>query len=302
MCDTARTAAAARYAQDVVSLHRELSFGRLLRQVDPRDLAHLAVRGDGLVTVGVQTRHLPHRYLLGLAGFRLAQYLQLGWACESVVHGSAMFGEPAQGVHADDVHVITMSGSGQILGYVSLASCGAAEPAPLLDRDRARYPVEVAHDINVFDHVAPLAGVQTDQVRELKRFVHSRSLVDRTQRLRVSLELLAGAGRVLSHLDPPVRTLVGDVEEKVALRHLILAGLDVQLVEGTQPRLPERDLMHLAYVKRGPVKPFVAHVPDPDEVVRRVDLLEQTLASPDLFQATSQLTDAMPGTLQRVAA
>jgi len=301
MCDTVTHPTASRFANDVVALNADLSFRRLLPALDGAEPLHLAVRPDGLTTVGVRTDQLPGRYLLGLQGFRLAQYLQLGWACHLSVHSAGMFSESTRDLHADDVHVITLDPNGKILGYVSLASSGDREPREPLG-DRAPFPVEVAHDINIFDRVAPLEGVRTDQIRELKRFVHSRTMKDKSLRLRVTLELLLGAGRVLTRLNPPVRTLVGDVEEHVALRHLVMAGLDVQMVEGTTPRLPENDVMYHLYTARAVVKPFVAHVPDQAELVRRVDFLEATVAHPDVFTAASAMPTALPGSVQRIAA
>ncbi|MDN5789610.1 MAG: hypothetical protein L0H25_01900 [Micrococcales bacterium] len=300
MCHIASGERGERYVADVISLHRSLSFKGLLTQVDPRHVIHVAERGDGLVTAALQTRHLPHRYLVGLQGFRLAQYLQLGWICADVVYSSAIFCEPVAAVHPEDVHVLTMSGSGAILGYLALAGPTDGGPADLLDPGRGRFPVEEAHEINLFEHVPGLPGVRSDQVRELKRFVHSRTLSDRTQRLRVTLELLYGMGQVLARITPTIRTLVGDVEEHVALRHLLLAGLDVKLIEGTSPRLTERDLLHHAYVQRSSVKPFVAHLPDEEEVGQRVALLEATLDSPDLFDATRELSRSTHGALTRV--
>jgi hypothetical protein len=302
MCTTPTSSTTRRYAADIVAMHERMSYRRLLEHLPHGDLPHLAVRGDGLVTVAATTDQLPHRYLLGLQGFRLAQYLQRGWACEETLHRNAGFCEPLQSVHPDDVHVLTLSGrTGRILGYLSLTTSADREPRALMAADRAPFPVEEAHGINVFDRVPAPPGVGTDQVRELKRFVHSRTLTDRAQRLRVTLELLLGAGRTLV-AQPTVRVLVGDVEEKVALRHLLLAGLDVHLIEDTQPRPPDDDLLHLAYTRRGEVKPFVAHVPDRGDLLERIELLETTLASEDLFEATDALSGALRGTTERVAA
>ncbi|WP_100502244.1 hypothetical protein [Geodermatophilus chilensis] len=303
MCTTPPRSATRRYAADIVALHDRLSYRHLLDHLPHADLLHRAARGDGLVTVASTTEHLPHRYLLGLQGFRLAQYLQLGWACEEALHRSAGFCEPLQWLHADDVHVLTYSSrTGRILGYLSLTTSGAQEPRDLLEPGRPRFPVETAHRVNLFESVAAPAGVRSDEVRELKRFVHSRTLTDRAQRLRVTLELLLGAGQTLVALEPAVRVLVGDVEEKVALRHLLLAGLDVHLIEDTQPWLPDDDLLHLAYTRRGEVKPFVAHVPDRAELEGRVELLEATLASEDLFEATDAFSGAVRGSARRTAA
>ena len=303
MCTTPTRGATRRYAADIVALHDRLRYHHLLDHLPAGDLLHQAARGDGLVTVTATTEHLPHRYLLGLQGFRLAQYLQLGWTCEEALHRSAGFCEPLQSLHDDDVHVVTYnSRTGRILGYLSLTTSGDDAPRDLRDPDRARFPVETAHRVDVFERVPAPEGVRSDQVRELKRFVHSRTLTDKAQRLRVTLELLLGTGRTLMALDPAVRVLVGDVEEQVALRHLLLAGLDVHLIEDTQPWLPDDDLLHLAYTRRGEVKPFVAHVPDRAELEGRIELLEATLASEDLFEATDAFSGAVRGSARRIAA
>ena len=301
MCHHSLGSAAVRYAEDVVSLHRNLSFRLLTGELAERDLLHHEVRGDGLVTLAVRTRHLPHRYLLGLQGFRLSQYLQLGWICEETVYSSAIFAEPVHGASPDDVHVLCLDGGGTILGYLCLTASHDAEPRDLLDPDRSPFPVEEAHGINLFDHVGSLPGTTTDQVRELKRFVHARSLTDRTQRLRVTMELLYGMGRVIAGMRPGIRTLVGDLEEHVALRHLMLAGLDVHLIDGTSPALAQRDLLHHMYVVRGSVKPFVAHLPADEVIAEKVAMLESTLSSEDLFDAAVRLKQQQSSQLLRVA-
>lgn len=288
-----------RYAADVVSLNRDLSFRNLTRQ-DPAIFTHFVERGDGLVTLSVPTRHLPHRYLIGLQGFRLAQYLQLGWACSSVAYRQAIFCEPLGVAHADDEHIITLSPTGRILGYVSLATNGDEESRDLFDPARAAFPVEEAHGVNIFDHVAPLPGTGSHEVRELKRFVHSRTLTDKTQRLRVTLELLHGLGQAVAASAPAVRTLIGDVEEHVALRHLLMAGLEVQLVEGTAPRLTDDDLLAHAYTERASVKPFVSHLPDAAFAAQQTEMLKEMLDSSDLFAANTELSAARPGRLSRV--
>ncbi len=302
MCTNPSEHPSDRYAADVVSLHRDLSFANLpnLARQDPAIFTHFAERGDGLVTLSVPTRHLPHRYLIGLQGFRLAQYLQLGWACSTVAYRQAIFCEPIGVAHADDEHIITMSPTGRILGYVSLATNGDEESRDLFDPARAAFPVEEAHGVNIFDHVAPLEGVGTHEVRELKRFVHSRTLTDKTQRLRVTLELLHGLGEAVKASTPAVRTLIGDVEEHVALRHLLMAGLEVQLVEGTAPRLTDDDLLAHAYTERASVKPFVSHLPDAGFAAEQTAMLKEMLASPDLFLANTELSSARPGRLSRV--
>jgi len=293
---------AERYARDVLALHDNLSFRGLLGAATAARSVHRAVRPDGLVTLALRSDDLDPRQLMGLHGFRLAQYLRLGWACREVVHDRAMFCEPPHAASPDDLHVLTLSGTGRILGYVALVGSGDPAPTLMSDPARRRFPVEVAHDLDLPALVPLPADLLTSDVRELKRFVHDQSLADRALRLRITFELLLGAGSALLRTDPPVRLFVGDVEEHVALRHLVLAGLDVRLVEGTAPVLPNSDYLHLAYVKRAAVKPFVAELPTPGELARRIAELEGVLAAPDLFAAATALPSSMPGTVERRAA
>ena len=60
--------------------------------------------------------------------------------------------------------------------------------------------MEVAHGINLFDSVPAARNVTADQVRELKRFVHRRSMTDKMLRLRVSLGHLVGTAPALLSL------------------------------------------------------------------------------------------------------
>lgn len=302
MCDDSHSQHV-RFAADVLDLQERLSFRRLVRELENSGVPYVAARPDGLVTVAATTEQLPERLLLGIQSFRLEQYLRLGWACREVISSSALFCEPVRHLHGDDIHVATISAdTGRILGYVG--AVGSRDPEPVDPRTpgRAPFPVEVAHGVNLFDLVPAPAGVTTHQVRELKRFVHDRTLTDRTTRLRTTLELLSGAGEALLVTDPEVRVFVGDVEEQVALHHLLLAGLDVQLIDGTTPGLPDTDLMHLMYVRRAVVKPFVAEAPDRVELRRRIDLLQSVLTSPDVFAALDLVEEHLSGGVRKVAA
>jgi hypothetical protein len=154
VCTTPCSGATRRYAADIVALHDRLSHRQLRDHLPSAGLLHEAARGDGLMTVALPTEHLPHRYLLGLKGFRLAQYLQLGWACEQALHRSAGFCEPLQSVHSDDVHVVTYSSrTGRVLGYLSLTSSGEAEPRELRDPAARGSPSRRRTGVDLFDAV-----------------------------------------------------------------------------------------------------------------------------------------------------
>jgi hypothetical protein len=265
-----------RYTRDILALQERLNF-RTLSTI--QEFSYRAVRADGLLTLALRTDQLTNRHLLGMQGFRLAQYLHLGWVCPDAIAARGMFCEPTQGLNDDDLHFVTVSGDGRILGYLGLVTSKGGASLRMEDPDRTPFPVEIAHHINLADVVLSVRRLTTDRVRELKRFVHRQSMTDQVLRLRVTIELLLAAGTVV--LEMPVRTLVGDVEEHVALRHLMMMGLRIQLVEGTRPALADQHYLHHAYIKRAAVVPFVAEIPSSGQLARRLQRLQNLLDSAD---------------------
>ncbi|HET6563318.1 MAG TPA: hypothetical protein VFG72_15695 [Marmoricola sp.] len=292
--DTNRTRE--RYASDILALQERLTFRTLATLPE---VTYRVERADGLTTLGLRTDQLTTRHLLGMQGFRLAQYLRLGWVCSDAIASRAMFCEPTQALRDDDLHLVTLDGQGRILGYLGLA--GVDGSLLMADPERAPFPVEVAHGVNLAEVVPALATTPSDQVRELKRFVHRRSMTDKLERLRVTVELLLAAGSVVLDMHE-VRLLVGDVEEHVALRHLMIMGLETRLVEGTRPALEERHYLHHAYTERAAVRPFVADVPSAENLGRQLRLLEELLESPDPVASLRALVSDFGGNVERVAA
>jgi hypothetical protein len=292
--DTSR--ARERYTGAILAMQERLTFRSLATLPD---VAYRAERADGLTTLGVRTDQLTPRHLLGMQGFRLAQYLRLGWVCSDAIASRAMFCEPTQALRPDDLHLVTVDAQGRILGYLGLAGVDGARL--MADPERPAFPVEVAHGVNLADVVPDLAGTPAHQVRELKRFVHRRSMTDKLERLRVTVELLLAAGSVVLAM-PEVRVMVGDVEEHVALRHLMMMGMETRLVEGTTPALDERHYLHHAYTQRAAVRPFVADVPSPEALGRQVRLLAELLESPDPIGCLRALVSDFGGHVERVAA
>jgi hypothetical protein len=289
----------ARYVQEIIDLNRRLRFGGLARNLRREKSAYVADHGFGMVSVAARTECIPRRYQLGLAGFRLAQYLQLSYASAQVVAERSMFCESIAGWHPADLHCVVLdSDSGELLGYVTLAHNGDNEAVSVLEEGRrSRFPCEVAHEIDLFTAVSAPSTLLSREVREIKRFVHSRSLGDRTRRLRVSLELLLALSRTIEAEYPGIRALVGDVEPQVALRHLVMTGLDVKMVEGTAPWLPAGDLMHPLYTARSVVQPFFALVPERGVVAERVRRMEQAATSRRVVEALIDLS-SMRGSVE----
>lgn len=289
-----------RYIRDILRLHSRQSFGRLDAELLRTGAClYRSDHGRGVVTSVARSESIPERYLVGLAGFRLSEYLRAGFACEEVVFSRSLFCEPVREFHPADLHVITTdTASGRILGYVALAHSKDPEPRPLNAADRHPFPCEQAHDVRLQNVLREAGDLTTHQVREVKRFVHAHAVTDRSLRLRITLELLAAVTRA-SHLEGcTTRLLIGDVEEHVALRHLVLLGLDVRLLRGTEPRLNRQNVMHPRYTARNKVLPFYAWTPAAAEVDRRGRMLEQAAAAESPFRALRELMAQLSGSVQ----
>ncbi|MEW2396335.1 hypothetical protein [Streptomyces sp. NPDC046862] len=289
-----------RYIRDILRLHSRQSFGRLDAELRRTDAClYRSDHGRGVVTSVARSESIPERYLVGLAGFRLSEYLRAGFASEDLVFSRSLFCEPVREFHPADLHVITTDvASGRILGYVALAHTKDPEPRPLNAADRHPFPCEQAHDVRLQDVLREAGDLTTHAVREVKRFVHAHAVTDRSLRLRITLELLAALTRASRLEGCPTRLLIGDVEEHVALRHLVLLGLDVRLLLGTEPRLNRQNVMHPMYTAREKVLPFYAWAPAAEEVDRRGRLLERAAASDSPFRALRELMAQLTGSVR----
>jgi hypothetical protein len=293
----------ARFVDDVCSLHDVLRFSRLVTAVENAASECYVARRHGVVTLAVRTRDIPHRYLLGILGFRLAGYLRVGFASGEVAAKRALFSEPSHIVHPDDWHIIALNEqTGHILGYVELVGpeVGVAG-IHAVDSNTRMFSVERSHRVDFLSAFGVSDRYPRDSVREVKRFLHRRSLTDRGLRLRVSLECLLALGRIVEFHFPGIAAVVGDAESHVALRHVVLLGLDARVLMGTTPWLPDDDLMHPAYVTRTEVRPFLAAVPDLGEIQRRAAAIDRVLDNTDIFAEIAVLGEAMQGSVDHVA-
>ena len=290
-----------RYVADVLAVNDRMSLRGLASHVPPESLLYLARRPGGLVVLVARADGMPERYLLGIHGFRLAQYLRLEFASHEIAFDRALFAEPP-GQHGQEIHVLAMDeGSGAIFRYMSLL--GSADPLPMSPADprRALFPCEVAHRTNLFDHVPLDDGVDTSHIWEAKRLVRRAPAESGlATRLRLTLELTLGFYTALSRMQPSVKVLVGDGEEGVAITRLARSLPDVSVVEGTVPSLPDDDLMRGLYTQREVVKPFVAKVPQGAELHELIRRVELALADRDPLAGFKTLVGHTNGQPRRV--
>lgn len=297
-------AAQHRFVADVQALHERMNLRGLAAAVRPEDLLYLARRPDGLVVLAARHQGIPHRYLLGIHGFRLAQYLRLRFVSEELAYQRALFAEPHRDTAVNEVHVLAMDErSGAILRYVSVVGAPDGSPADPRDRARPLFPVERAHRVNLFDHVAFDTPVTTQEIWEVKRLVHRSPQAGDggANRLRVTLELMLGFYSALGRIRPAVKILVGDGEEGVAIQRTLRSLREVVVLEGTTPSLPETDLMFPLYTTREVVKAFAARAPQGAELDDLTDRLTKALAHEDLLHGFRSMVGAVGGQLRRVA-
>jgi hypothetical protein len=252
--------AARRYVDGIVRLHAQLNWKGLPDAVDGDPLLVFDSYGDGLLTLSVRQSQLPERYLRGVLGFRMAQFLQLGLMDPELVRQRSLWHEAIAGSPGPEpIHTLTLDERGKLVGY--LGYVGSPDPVPLaLDApDRGRFPAEEAHDVDLLARYAA-PGRDTHAVWEIKRFVRDRAMPRGPQRSRVPWHLIAAIAKIAIEHDFVV--VLGDSGEKGALRHLRLMGLDIAVVEDTQPSLPRSELMWPSYLvpAEDRAKPFVAPI------------------------------------------
>ncbi|MEU9453429.1 hypothetical protein [Streptomyces sp. NPDC048277] len=260
--DGGRDPRARRYAQDIIGLHDRLSYRRLPMELRGAPLSLVEDPHGALVTVTGHDSQFPSRYLKGMLGFRLAQYLRLNWISADAVHRTAAFHEPLPQAHAvENIHTVTLcTRSGKIRGYVGLACSADTENLPLDSACRIPFPTEAAHGIDLLSRYAR-PGLGTHQAFEFKRFLRDQTMPRNEQYARVPWHLMLGIGEAVLGLGDGLRMVLGDAKEHVALRHLRLVGFDLHVVEGTSPQLSAADPMAPIYRQTVLAKPFVAPVP-----------------------------------------
>ncbi|WP_307130318.1 hypothetical protein [Streptomyces aurantiacus] len=250
-----------RYISDIVRLHSNLDFRSLPDHVVGDPLYYGYDPRDELITLTVEDDQIAPRYLNGIMGFRLVQYLRLGWVSPQLVFQRAVFRETVrhpQGVQ--NVHTVSLcTRTGRIRGYISLGCSQDPLSMPLDHPDRCRFSTEAAHNIDLLSRFAA-DGTGTHQAFEIKRFVRDLNLPPGPGTERVSWHLLLGLGRAISQAGDRIQVLLGDAKENVAIRHFRLTGFDLQIDRGTTPRLPETDLMAPIYHQAVTAVPFVARV------------------------------------------
>jgi hypothetical protein len=297
MAPPAPPAPAARFVGAIVDLNRQLRFGRLPDALREVAVATVEGYGDGLVTLAVPQRLIPSRYLTGIFGFRLAQFLRLGMMCPELAHRHGKHHEPIDPAGSvDSVHAVTIGPDGALVGYICLV--GSVDPAPLPLDHPARYefPAEQAHRVRLLDEFAR-PGRSTHQAYEIKRFVRSWSMEQGPTSDRVPWHLILALSRVVRAMGDGAQVILGDSREDGALRHLRLLGFDPVVIDDTRPQLTRNELMWPSYEQQQVAKPFAAAIPE--ALTMSMGIIEAALAEPMgagwQRRAVTRLLGAHPG-------
>jgi hypothetical protein len=269
-----RSSAGRRFGEEIVRLHTRMTFRGLPDAIDGDPIVRLDGFGDGLTTIAVRESQLPARYLRGVMGFRLAQFLHMGWMDPEIAYRRGLYHEPlAPSAGPETIHALTLTAAGRIAGYIAYVGSPDAVGVPLDAPERGPFAAEVAHHVELLSGFAA-PGRTSHDVYEVKRFVRDRFMERGPVSDRVAWHLLLGLGRCALELE--VQVVCGDSRENGALRHLRLVGFDPLVIDGTRPSLPRDQLMWPSYEQPQLAKPFAATVPA--DFAGYMDAIESVLA------------------------
>lgn len=270
------SAAARRFVDELVKMHGSLTYRGLPDAVTGEPLCRLEGYGDGLVTLSVRQSQLPDRYLRGVLGFRLAQFLLTGLMDVELAYRRGLSHEPpVEPTGPETIHTITLTETGKLVGYLGFVGSPDPEPLPLDAADRGKFPVEAAHHVELLSRYAA-PDRDTHHAYEIKRFIRDRGMERGMQRDRVPWHLILAVGRMA--MATGIQIVLGDSGEHGALRHLRLVGIPLEVVEDTMPSLPQTELMWPSYLvgRDKLAKPFVGPI---DRVGPYMDAIEMGLVA-----------------------
>jgi hypothetical protein len=261
MTTSSASVAGRRFGAEIVRLHARMTFGGLPQAIAGEPIVRLAGLGDGLTTIAVRESQLLGRHLRGVMGFRLAQFLALGWMDPDIAYRRGLYHEPlTASAGPETIHTLTLTAEGRIAGYIALVGSPDAHGRGLDDPDRGLFPAEEAHRVELLSGFAA-PGRTTHSVYEIKRFVRDRQMERGPVSDRVSWHLMLALGRCALALGEEIQVVCGDSRENGALRHLRLVGFDPLVIDETRPSLPRDQLMWPSYELAQLAVPFAGVVP-----------------------------------------
>jgi hypothetical protein len=263
---------ARRFVDELAQMQSRLTYRGLPDAILGEPLCRLEGYGDGLTTICARQSQFPERYLRGVLGFRLAQFLQTGLMDIELAYRRGWWHEPpVPPTGVETIHTVTLTEMGKIVGYLGFVGSPDPDPLPLDARERGKFPVELAHHVELLSEYASPER-HSHGAYEIKRFIRDRSMERGPQRDRVPWHLILAVGRMA--LAIRIQMILGDSGERGALRHLRLVGLPLAVVENTVPSLPRTQLMWPSYLvgRDKLAKPFVGPVEGVEPYIDAIEM------------------------------
>jgi Cyclic nucleotide-binding domain len=222
-----------------------------------------------------------------LTEFRIAQYVRIGFIDTVRLAELLAAGEPLAASSPNDVHVLAMDEAGRLLCTAVLRApsgpAGTEVPATarMADRDRPLFPVELTHGWGIFNGLRVLPDLPVARVMELGGFVKAQATEPFSElAVRAPVEVGVALFRVITGpLALPVSAIVGDLEPKVAKLNLEFFGIQMVMLQGTAPCVPEASFLEPRYDKRD-VRPFAFLTGDFVTALPRLAAVERALDLP----------------------
>ncbi len=237
----------------------------------------------GVHVVAATTSDLTPAQTQALIEFRIAQYVRIGFIDIAGLVELLQAGAPIGTSGPDDLHIVAMTETGQILCTAVLRGLtGVADTVRMSDLDRPKFPVEQVHGPGVFDRLRVLPDLPVARVRELGGFVRTQGGAEPPPELSVRGPVEVGvavfraaAGPLALGLD----AMIGDLEPTVAKRNLDYFGAEAVLLPGTVPVPPPDSYLGPRYVGRE-VHPFALLTSDLVTALDRLREIERALDLP----------------------
>lgn len=237
----------------------------------------------GLSTAVIGTADLSEQNLLAIMEYRLTQYVRCGFIDPAYVRSHRLRYEPLEGVHEQDIHIVTYLHDGTILCYGSLQALPQPRPGLTLRHDLRRpLPVEDLFGWGVLNQLPLVPDIPIAEMREFIRLVKNQDLPWYHElSLRAPLELGAALyGWCLSGESQQIRLVIADLEEAVAKRTCDFFHVPSVILKNAPPARCCSPMLQRRY-QTTQVHPFAFYVPDlGDQQRERLRKIEAALALP----------------------
>jgi methyltransferase (TIGR00027 family) len=274
------TAARDRYVNDLIEAGSSIAMPELCNR--PQALYSVAERG-GLGVVAMRELDLDARQHDDLARFRFAQYLAAGFIDKDIAFRERLDQSPHSGyASADTVHFIAFeAATGELLASMCQIGAPPADPGlRVASRDRPLFPVEEQFGWGSFHRLALAPDTPIERVRDFGRLVKNGRHAGAGTRAVIELVLAALRLGVGGKLASTFDLCIGQIEPTRVQRNLEFFHIPLVVVRSGLPAFGPDHPLNPGLEGRERY-PFAFWVPDLEQIVPRMDTIEEALALPD---------------------